>query len=68
LQVHADGSKLMCLLHTNGVSELRKPKPQGAVLAWIEGLDDTQLHLSAVTMSEILRTQDVAKATEIEVG
>jgi predicted nucleic acid-binding protein len=60
------------LLDTNVVSELRKPKPHGAVLAWFEGMDDTQLHLSAVTIGEIqagieiTREQDAAKASEIE--
>lgn len=62
----------MYLLDTNVVSELRKPKPHGAVLAWFEGLEDTQLHLSAVTIGEIqsgieiTREQDEAKASEIE--
>ena len=62
----------MYLLDTNVVSELRKPKPHGAVLAWFGGLDDTQLHLSAVTLGEIqagvevTREQDEAKASEIE--
>lgn len=62
----------MYLLDTNVVSELRKPKPQGAVLAWFAGLEDTQLHLSAVTIGEIqagielTREQDAAKAAEIE--
>lgn len=62
----------MYLLDTNVVSELRKPKPHGAVLAWFEGLQDTQLHLSAVTLGEIqagielTREQDAAKALEIE--
>jgi predicted nucleic acid-binding protein len=62
----------MYLLDTNVVSELRKPKPHGAVLAWFEGLEDTQLHLSAVTVGEIqagielTREQDEAKALEIE--
>jgi toxin FitB len=62
----------MYLLDTNVVSELRKPKPHGAVLAWFEALDDTQLHLSAVTIGEIqagielTREQDEAKALEIE--
>lgn len=62
----------MYLLDTNVVSELRKPKPHGAVLAWFEGLEDTQLHLSAVTIGEIqagielTREQDEAKALEIE--
>ena len=62
----------MYLLDTNVVSELRKPKPHGAVLAWFQGLEDTQLHLSAVTIGEIqvgielTREQDESKALEIE--
>ena len=62
----------MYLLDTNVVSELRKPKPHGAVLAWFEAIEDTQLHLSAVTVGEIqlgielTREQDEAKALEIE--
>ena len=61
----------MYLLDTNVVSELRKPKPHGAVLAWLRGVDDLQLHLSAVTIGEIqagielTREQDSAKAEEI---
>ena len=60
------------LLDTNVVSELRRPKPHGAVLAWIQGVDDSQLHLSAVTIGEIqagvelTREQDEPKALEIE--
>lgn len=62
----------MYLLDTNVVSELRKPKPHGAVLAWVEAREDTQLYLSAVTIGEIqagielTREQDKAKALEIE--
>lgn len=62
----------MYLLDTNIVSELRKPKPHGAVLAWFGALEDTQFHLSAVTIGEIqvgielTREQDEAKALEIE--
>lgn len=62
----------MYLLDTNVVSELRKPKPHGAVLAWLQGVDELQLHLSAVTIGEIqagielTREQDPAKADEIE--
>ena len=62
----------MYLLDTNVVSELRKPKPHSAVLAWFAALEDTQLHLSAVTIGEIqvgielTREQDKAKALEIE--
>ena len=43
----------MYLLDTNVVSELRKPKPHGAVLAWFRGVEDAQLFLSAVTLGEI---------------
>lgn len=62
----------MYLLDTNVVSELRKPKPHGAVVAWLQGIDDAHLHLSAVTIGEIqagielTRDQDAAKAAEIE--
>ncbi len=62
----------MYLLDTNIVSELRKPKPHGGVLAWLQSVDDKQLFLSAVTLGEIqagielTREQDVAKAAEIE--
>ncbi|MHB8655524.1 MAG: PIN domain-containing protein [Terriglobia bacterium] len=60
------------LLDTNVVSELRKPKPHGGVIAWITGLRDDQLYLSAVTMGELqagnerTRRQNEAKAREIE--
>ncbi len=62
----------MYLLDTNVVSELRKPRPHGAVLAWLQETDDAALYLSAVTLGEIqagielTREQDVAKATELE--
>lgn len=62
----------MYLLDTNVVSELRKPKPHGAVVQWLQEVADTNLHISAVTIGEIqagielTREQDEAKATEIE--
>lgn len=62
----------MYLLDTNVVSELRKPRPHGAVLAWLESVEDASLHLTAVTIGEIqagielTREQDPTKATEIE--
>ena len=62
----------MYLLDTNVVSELRKPRPHGAVLAWLQSAADADLHLSAVTLGEIqagielTREQDAAKAAEIE--
>jgi toxin FitB len=60
------------LLDTNVVSELRKPKPHGAVLAWFHDLQDNQIYLSAVTIGELqvgverTRHQDHRKAGEIE--
>lgn len=63
----------MYLLDTNIVSELRKPRPNRTVVAWIENIEDPDLHLSAVTIGEIqagievTRTQNPAKAEELEV-
>jgi predicted nucleic acid-binding protein len=60
------------LLDTNVVSELRKPKPHGAVVAWINTLRPEQIFLSAVTIGELqagvelTRRNDAAKALEIE--
>jgi predicted nucleic acid-binding protein len=62
----------MYLLDTNVVSELRRPRPHGAVLAWLSSVEDTELFLSAVTLGEIqagielTREQDPAKAAELE--
>ncbi len=62
----------MFLLDTNVVSEVRKLKPHGAVLSWLQSTPDHALYLSAVTLGEIqagieiTRERDVAKATEIE--
>lgn len=62
----------MYLLDTNVVSELRKPRPHGAVLTWLQARDDAELHLSAVTIGEIqagielTRQQDAPKAQAIE--
>lgn len=62
----------MYLLDTNVVSELRKRRPNPAVIAWLEPISDNDLHLSAVTIGElqagveITRMQDPAKAAEIE--
>lgn len=62
----------MFLLDTNVISELRRARPHGAVLAWLRAIPDTDIHLSAVTIGElqagveITREQDGAKAEEIE--
>jgi len=60
------------LLDTNVVSEVRKRRPHGAVVAWLRSLREDQLFLSAVTMGELqagielTRAQDQGKAREIE--
>ncbi|MCF7979973.1 MAG: type II toxin-antitoxin system VapC family toxin [Chromatiaceae bacterium] len=62
----------MYLLDTNVVSELRKQRPHGAVIAWLKSVDDTHLHLATVTLGEIqagielTREQDAEKAKDIE--
>jgi predicted nucleic acid-binding protein len=62
----------MYLLDTNVVSELRKVRPHGAVVAWLETVADEDIHLSAVTLGEIqagieiTREQDTIKAADIE--
>ena len=62
----------MYLLDTNVVSELRKPQPHGAVVAWLQSTAEADLYLSAVTLGEIqagielTREQDATKASEIE--
>ena len=60
------------LLDTYVISELRKTKPHGAVVAWLETLRVEQIFLSAVTMGELqtgvelTRRQDTVKAHELE--
>lgn len=62
----------MYLLDTNVVSELRRAKPHGAVLAWLRNVAEDDLHLSAMTIGEIqagietTREQDPDKAAELE--
>ena len=60
------------LLDTNVVSETRKPRPHGAVLQWLSGMESGSTLLSAVTLGELqvgiekTRGQDPLKAEEIE--
>ncbi len=62
----------MYLLDTNVISELRRAKPHGAVVAWLEAVPDSALHISALSLGEIqagvekLRQRDAQKAQEIE--
>ena len=62
----------MYLLDTNIISELRRPKPHGAVLQWYKNIAEDDLFISAVTVGEIqsgierTRTQDKKKAETLE--
>jgi toxin FitB len=60
------------LLDTNVISELRKVRPHGAVVTWMETLREDQIFLSAITMGELQAgiemtgKQNATKAREIE--
>ena len=62
----------MYLLDTNVVSELRRQRPHGAVVEWLNATPDADLAISAVTLGEIqagieiTREQDASKADELE--
>ena len=62
----------MYLLDTNVVSELRRPRPAPAVVAWMRDTPREVLHVSAVSAGEIqagvevTREQDPGRAEEIE--
>lgn len=61
----------MYLLDTNVVSELRRRKPHGGVLAWIGAVEGSQLFISALSVGEIqagierTRAQGPALAEEL---
>jgi predicted nucleic acid-binding protein len=60
------------LLDTNVISELRRPRPHGAVLKWMSENKRAQLKIAAVSVGEIqigierARRTDLPKAAEIE--
>src|SRR5580658_4649400 len=60
------------LLDTSVVSELRKPRPHGAVLAWRRSVQIHQLAIPGVLLAEaqagveLTRKQDPQKAAELE--
>ncbi len=62
----------MYLLDTNVISELRRARPHGAVVAWLKSIRDEDLHISAVVIGEIqagveiTRELDKDRAAEIE--
>lgn len=65
-------TEMAYLLDTNVVSELRRVRPHGGVLAWLSSLGDRQVAISSVTCGEIQRgieltkEQNPQKALEIE--
>ncbi|HEY8691645.1 MAG TPA: type II toxin-antitoxin system VapC family toxin [Chloroflexota bacterium] len=62
----------MYVMDTNVISELRRSRPHGGVLAWLQTIPNDSLYLSAVTLGELqagveaTRERDPDKATEIE--
>jgi predicted nucleic acid-binding protein len=60
------------LLDTNIVSEFRKPRPHGAVIAWRQSVPTHQIAIPAIVLAEaqtgaeITRRQEPAKAAELE--
>lgn len=43
------------LLDTNVLSEVTKPRPEGRVLEWLNGLDEDRSFISVVSIAEIRR-------------
>ncbi len=66
------GQILIFLLDTNVLSELRKARPHGAVLAWYKSHPPTAFALPALALyeiqagAEVTRQQDARKAAEID--
>jgi hypothetical protein len=60
------------LLDTNVISELRRQRPHGGMVAWLQSVDDRDLRLAAITLAEIqagieiTREQNEARAAELE--
>jgi predicted nucleic acid-binding protein len=62
----------MFLLDTNVISELRRPRPHGAVVSWFDTVELSSTAVAAATIGEVqrgierTRDNDPAKALEIE--
>ena len=62
----------MYLLDTNVISEMRKPRPHGAVVAWMSSQAPEDLFLSSITLlelqqgAELTRRQDAAMAKKLD--
>jgi hypothetical protein len=63
---------MIYLLDTNIISEFRKPRPHGAVIAWRRSVPTHQLAIPAIVLAEaqagaeMTRKQDLTKATELD--
>lgn len=44
----------MTILDTNVVSELMRPRPQSAVLGWLANQSAEEVHVTAITVAEVL--------------
>lgn len=56
----------MFLLDTNVISELRKPKPHGAVVAWLKLQQSNALFISAMSIAEIQQGIELTRAQDAE--
>ena len=60
------------LLDTNVISETRKPRPHGGVMAWIDSIVAEQILVPAISIGELqigiekTRAQDPARAASLE--
>lgn len=63
----------MYLLDTNVISEVRKARPHGGLLHWLQEVPSSRISLSAITIGELqagvakTRRNDPAKADELDV-
>lgn len=56
----------MYLLDTNVISELRKQKPHGAVVAWFKSVSENALYLCAPTIGQIQRGIEITNEQDRE--
>src|SRR4051794_41067043 len=63
----------MYLIDTNVISELRRPRPHGAVIGWFSSVGESDLYIAAITIGEIqagierTREQNAEKAAEFDI-
>jgi hypothetical protein len=56
------------LLDTNVISEMRKRKPHGAVVAWLSSLDADQVLICAVSLGKMQRGVERARGSDPKVA